>query len=51
MRMGPGKHLKGLTLMNGIVKPEEVRFSISPHQKPLQTHFIIFIGSLTTSTK
>ncbi|KAK7690817.1 hypothetical protein QCA50_005918 [Cerrena zonata] len=23
MRMGPGKHLKGLTLMNGIVKPEE----------------------------
>ena len=25
MRMGPGKHLKGLTLMNGIVTPEEVR--------------------------
>ena len=24
MRMGPGKHLKGLTLMNGIVTPEEV---------------------------
>ena len=23
MRLGPGKHLKGLTLMNGIVKPEE----------------------------
>ncbi|OCH95412.1 acyl-CoA dehydrogenase [Obba rivulosa] len=23
MRMGPGKHLKGLTLMNGLVKPEE----------------------------
>ncbi|KAI0087286.1 acyl-CoA dehydrogenase/oxidase [Irpex rosettiformis] len=23
MRMGPGKHLKGLTLMNGIVSPEE----------------------------
>jgi len=23
MRMGPGKHLKGLTLMGGIVKPEE----------------------------
>ncbi|KAI0635680.1 acyl-CoA dehydrogenase [Trametes polyzona] len=23
MRMGPGKHLKGLTLMNGIVTPEE----------------------------
>jgi hypothetical protein len=25
MRLGPGKHLKGLTLMDGIVKPEEVR--------------------------
>jgi hypothetical protein len=25
MRTGPGKHLKGLTLMGGIVKPEEVR--------------------------
>lgn len=25
MRMGPGKHLKGLELMGGIVKPEEVR--------------------------
>ena len=24
MRAGPGKHLKGLTLMGGIVKPEEV---------------------------
>ncbi|KAL6299883.1 peroxisomal acyl-CoA-dehydrogenase [Sparassis latifolia] len=23
MRMGPGKHLKGLTLMNGLVTPEE----------------------------
>ena len=23
MRMGPGKHLKGLTLMNDLVKPEE----------------------------
>lgn len=25
MRMGPGKHLKGKKLMNGIVSPEEVR--------------------------
>ena len=25
MRTGPGKHLKGLTLMGGIVKPEEVK--------------------------
>ncbi len=23
MRLGPGKHLKGLTLMDGVVKPEE----------------------------
>ena len=23
MRLGPGKHLKGLTLMDGLVKPEE----------------------------
>lgn len=25
MRLGPGPHLKGMTLMNGTVKPEEVR--------------------------
>ena len=25
MRLGPGPHLKGLELMGGIVKPEEVR--------------------------
>ena len=24
MALGPGKHLKGLTLMNGLVTPEEV---------------------------
>lgn len=30
MRMGPGKHLKGLTLMNGLVTPEEVRQSQCP---------------------
>ena len=24
MRTGPGKHLKGLTLMGGVVTPEEV---------------------------
>jgi hypothetical protein len=23
MRLGPGKHLKGLSLMGGIVKPEK----------------------------
>jgi hypothetical protein len=31
MRMGPGKHLKGLELAGGIVKPEEVRlFPLEP---------------------
>jgi hypothetical protein len=30
MRLGPGKHLKGLTLFNGLVKPEEVRTILSP---------------------
>lgn len=29
MRTGPGKHLKGLTLMGGIVKPEEVKVSFT----------------------
>ena len=24
MRLGPGKHLHGLTLMDGVVRPEEV---------------------------
>lgn len=27
MRMGPGPHLKGLELMGGVVKPEEVSLS------------------------
>ncbi|KAF8532187.1 acyl-CoA dehydrogenase/oxidase [Gautieria morchelliformis] len=27
MRMGPGKHLKGLTLMNGIITPEEFTYT------------------------
>jgi len=26
MRLGPGKHLKGLSLFNGLVKPEEVSY-------------------------
>lgn len=28
MRMGPGKHLEGRVLMNGIVKPEEVGINL-----------------------
>jgi hypothetical protein len=35
--MGPGKHLKGLTLMGGIVKPEEFDYF---HEACLSlTHF------------
>jgi hypothetical protein len=30
MRLGPGKHLKGLSLFNGLVKPEEVSSSSIP---------------------
>lgn len=29
MRLGPGKHLKGLSLFHGLVKPEEVRLIFS----------------------
>jgi hypothetical protein len=40
MRMGPGRHLKGRTLMNGIVTPEEfdyfheVRHRVAPLLTP-----------------
>jgi hypothetical protein len=47
MRTGPGKHLKGLTLMGG-VSPEEVRvklFSLLMHALTQGCY------SLTTSTK
>jgi hypothetical protein len=30
MRLGPGKHLKGLSLFHGLVKPEEVGLILSP---------------------
>ena len=29
MRLGPGPHLKGLTLMNGAVTPEEASFPVA----------------------
>lgn len=29
MRLGPGKHLKGLSLFHGLVKPEEVGLILS----------------------
>jgi predicted heme/steroid binding protein len=44
MRMGPGKHLIGLKLMNGLVAPEEVR-------KKYSGEFIFqYFPSLTIST-
>jgi hypothetical protein len=42
MRMGPGKHLKGLELAGGIVKPEEVRFLC------LDLHFLVLTGRIFT---
>ncbi len=33
MRMGPGKHLKGRTLMGGILEPEEVSLSQLPEHQ------------------
>lgn len=50
MRLGPGKHLRGRTLMEGIVRPEEfdyfheVRF---PHLviNPALTHTYTYICS------
>lgn len=37
MRMGPGKHLKGLELLNGLVKPEQVCWS-KPSELSLNLH-------------
>jgi hypothetical protein len=34
MRLGPGKHLKGLSLFHGLVKPEEVRLILSSQTDP-----------------
>jgi len=48
MRLGPGKHLKGLSLFNGLVKPEEVGLVVFF----LEMGFIMFLlASSTTSTR
>jgi hypothetical protein len=40
MRLGPGKHLKGLTLFGGVVKPEEVSsLGATKRQYLLMLHF------------
>lgn len=43
MRLGPGKHLQGRVLMNGIVKPEEFDYFhevrvLSHYSQPVQFH-------------
>jgi hypothetical protein len=40
MRTGPGKHLKGLTLMGGIVKPEEVKVLFMLQEHPTYLEFV-----------
>lgn len=47
MRLGPGKHLKGKTLFNGLVSPEEVRIL---DMSDLLTEMTC-VRSLTTSTR
>ena len=37
MRLGPGKHLKGLSLMGGLVKPEE--FDYFHEARPVRVPF------------
>lgn len=47
MRLGPGKHLKGRVLFDGVVKPEEV-------SSPTRYRWgvvLIALGSLITSTR
>ena len=47
MRLGPGKHLKGRTLFDGVVKPEEVR-GHCPFP-PFAAFVDLVFDSLTTS--
>lgn len=46
MRMGPGKHLQGRILMDGLVKPEEFDYfhevSLDYQSKCLQGHDLSF---------
>ena len=34
MQLGPGKHLKDLSVFHGLVKPEEVGLIFSPQTDP-----------------
>jgi hypothetical protein len=50
MRLGPGKHLKGLSLFHGLVKPEEVSFNLST-QIRISAQYGAFATSSTTFTR
>lgn len=42
MRLGPGKHLKGKTLFNGVVLPEEVRTLVTSSSRCLDLIILQF---------
>jgi len=48
MRLGPGPHLKGLELMGGIVKPEEVCI-FSGEYTTEETNFDTIRSSITST--
>ena len=48
MRMGPGKHLKGRTLMGGAVKPEEVSLTITRAPIILLINYYLVCSSITS---
>ena len=41
MRLGPGKHLKGLSLFNGLVKPEEVSLVVFFLEMVFMIYFLL----------
>ena len=45
MRLGPGKHLKGLVLMSGLVKPEEFDYFHEARYTPMMTVVLSFTGT------
>ncbi|KAG8747354.1 hypothetical protein FRC10_001533 [Ceratobasidium sp. 414] len=45
MRLGPGKHLKGLTLMGGIIKPEEASPPFNYFHELVITQELVRVGT------
>jgi hypothetical protein len=50
MRLGPGKHLKGLTLMGGLVKPEEFDYFHEVSLRPLFLSSLISHAEMPSSS-